>query len=69
MDSLERENLVLKEQSLKLQEQITLLEKRLASQQEEWKKGQETTTALRKELKQIQGKGHCHGQLVRKDAT
>ena len=55
VDSLERENLVLKEQSAKLQEQVTLLEKRLTSQQQDWQRSREIVTALKGELKQLRG--------------
>jgi len=55
VDSLERENLVLKEQSSKLQEQVTLLEKRLASQQQDWHSSRKTIAALKRELKQLRG--------------
>ena len=59
MDSLERENLVLKEQSSKLQEQVTLLEKRLASQQQDWHSSRKTVAALKRELKQLRGECFC----------
>ncbi|KAK7104910.1 thyroid receptor-interacting protein 11-like isoform X2 [Littorina saxatilis] len=55
LDSLEQENLVLKEQSLKQQEQITLLEKRLASLQTEWQDSRATITSLKQQLKQQPG--------------
>lgn len=51
LDGLERENLVLKEQSLKLQEQVAILEKRAASHQAHWQDSQQTITQLRKQLK------------------
>ena len=55
VDSLERENLVLKEQSCKLQEQVTLLEKHLASQQQDWHSSRKTIAALKRELRQLRG--------------
>ncbi|KAK7504790.1 hypothetical protein BaRGS_00003818, partial [Batillaria attramentaria] len=55
IDNLERENLVLKEQSVKLQEQITVLEKRVASQQADWQTNQDTISTLWRQLRQLKG--------------
>ncbi|XP_076441605.1 uncharacterized protein LOC143280803 isoform X2 [Babylonia areolata] len=58
LDSLERENLDLKEQCVKFEEQMILLEKRSASHQEEWQRSQATIRDLRQQLKQQQGGEH-----------
>lgn len=53
---MDQENLLLKEQKMKLQEQVTLLEKQAARHYEEWQQSQDTIACLRQELKQLHGK-------------
>ncbi|XP_025104160.1 thyroid receptor-interacting protein 11-like isoform X4 [Pomacea canaliculata] len=51
VDAVEKENLLLREEKVKLQEQIALLERQVSKQFEDWKQNQDTISSLRQQLR------------------